>query len=250
MNKMSTSNLSKNMLLENYADSSKKFESLSVRTRDSVLDLNTVARLMVAKYKNTYKGIPFLKDAISQHMYLKLIDEVKPKTIIDLGTAAGGSAMWFYDISRAHSDCQIVTIDLQDMRHQTCMEQSNICFIQEDVGNAAALKSILETRPHPWILSEDCHAPSALVMQTFAPHMTDGDYIIFEDTHPCAPDRPFMSADDMDNYTCEEWSKQKLKDVENEMLKRADFLIDASVQDMYGYNGATHINSVFCKKGR
>ena len=84
-------------------------------------------------------------------------------------------------------------------------------------------------------------------MQTFAPHMEKGDYIVFEDTHPCAPDRPFMSAADMSKYTCEKWALEKLNDVEAEMMKHADFLIDCSIQDMYGYNGATHINSVFCK---
>ena len=234
-------------MLLNFERSDDKFEPLASRTRASVFDLSMVSRLMVAKYENTYNNIPFLKDAISQHMYIRLIEKLKPKTIIDLGTAAGGSAVWFLDVSKRHTKCKILTIDLQDMRHPRCKAESDVQFVQQDVSNRLALDSILKSCPHPWIVSEDCHAPSSVIMQTFAPHMVKGDYIVFEDTHPCAPDLPFMSAANMNEYTCKRWAIEKLQDVETEMLTREIFSIDCSIQDMYGYNGATHINSVFCK---
>lgn len=234
-------------MLSNFEPNDGKFERLASRTRHSVFDVSMVSRLMVAKYDNLYAGVPFLKDAISQHMYLRLVEKVRPRTVIDLGTAAGGSALWFMDVTRNHAACEIVTIDMQDMRHPKCRDAPGVHFVQTDVSDAHALESVLKTCPHPWIVSEDCHAPSSVVMGTFGPHMVKGDYIVFEDTHPCAPDRPFMSASDMSKYECGRWALDKLEDVEAEMLGHEDFSIDCQIQDMYGYNGATHINSVFCK---
>ena len=219
------------------------FMPLAARTRRSVFDQAMVARLMVGKYKTTFAGSPFLKDAVSCHLYRELFQRVKPATVVDLGTAFGGSAAWF-----AHElpNSTVVTIDIADVRR--CALPHNVTFLQLDLTNADAVRAALKDLPHPWLVSEDCHVPAATVMHVFDGLLEPGDYIVFEDTHPCNPDVTGASAES-EVYKCGHWSTEKLTSVETEMMKRPNFVVDASIQDFYGYNGATFINSVFKMTG-
>ena len=215
---------------------------LEARTRDSVLTVDFVSRLMVGKYKNTYRDAPFLKDAVSQHVYLQLIAKLTPGTIIDLGTAFGGSSMWFSHNSTA----AIVTMDIEDVRSPGCKADPRIQFFKQDISNGEQLATLLRDCPRPWLVCEDCHLHAKDVMRVFDPLLRSGDYIVFEDTHPFNPNTCGMSAE-TDVYEHSVWSTAKLQLVEEEMLQRPEYKIDAEVQDFYGYNGCTFINSVFCK---
>jgi cephalosporin hydroxylase len=216
---------------------------LKERTRNSVFDTNIVGRLMVGKYKNTYTNIPFLKDVVSQHLYLELIKKLKPKTVIDLGTAFGGSALWF---SKYVPEARVVTFDIKDIRYENSKHQTNIDFYCIDIEDKSAVHNVLKNYPHPWLVCEDCHLHAKNLMDVFDPNMKTGDYIVFEDTHPSNPDKCGMSLES-EEYTCESWSLEKLNRVEDEMKTHENYKIDTQIQDFYGYNGCTHINSVFVK---
>lgn len=218
-----------------------RLEPLSARTRKSVFDESIVARLMVGKYKSTITGIPFLKDVVSCHLYRLLFDKIKPMTIIDLGTAFGGSAAWF---AKEMPNSTVVTIDIEDIRKADL--PSNVKFIKMDLSAVSDVRTVLHKLPHPWIVSEDCHLPADIIMRTFDGLMQPGDYIVFEDTHPCGPDVTGASAES-EVYQSGTWSTEKLNRVETEMLKHTNYVIDSSVQDFYGYNGCTFINSIFVK---
>ena len=102
--------------------------------------------------------------------------------------------------------------------------------------------------PKPWLISEDCHVNANAIMACFYKRMGKGDYILFEDTHVAVPDDAYMSAEDMASYKTGTFAVEKLRLVDEAMLPLGDeFLIDTTIQDMYGYNAATHINSVFVK---
>lgn len=212
---------------------------LSVRTRDSVFDEAMVARLMVGKYKSTFSGAPFLKDAVSRHLYKEIFQKQHTATVIDLGTAFGGSAAWF-----AHElpESTVVTLDIADIRR--CTLPRNVIFLQLDITNSEQVREALKNMPHPWLVSEDCHVPANTIMRVFDGLFEPGDYIVFEDTHPCNPDITGASAES-ETYVCGHWSTDKLNAVELEMIRHAEFMIDTHIQDFYGYNGATFINSVF-----
>ena len=219
-----------------------RFVSLSSRNRNSVFTKDFIARLMVGKYKNTHKTIPMLKDAVSQHLYFKLIEISKPKTIIDLGTAFGGSSVWFKDMC---PDAKIVTIDIEDFRKDES-KVDGIDFLKLDLYDSDSVSKELSGYEHPWIVCEDCHVDASKIMKIFKNLMKKNDYIVFEDTHPLNPEKSGMSAESAD-YQCGEWSTNKLDNVETEMKNHTEFLIDTEVQDFYGYNGSTFINSVFVK---
>ena len=220
-----------------------RFVSLSSRNRESVFTKEFISRLMVGKYKNTYKSVPMLKDAVSQHLYLKLLELAKPKTIFDLGTAFGGSSVWFHDICPT---AKVVTIDIEDFRKDVS-KVDGVEFLKLDLYDNESVSEKLSQYEHPWIVSEDCHVEAFSIMKIFKNIMKKDDYIVFEDTHPLNPEESGMSAES-EKYECGTWSTNKLDKVEAEMKKHNEFVIDTEIQDFYGYNGSTFINSVFLKK--
>ena len=226
-----------------YNKENERFVSLSSRNRNSVFTKDFIARLMDGKYKNKYNTVPMLKDAVSQHLYCKLIEIVNPKTIIDLGTAFGGSSMWFKDMCPG---AKIITIDIEDFRKDES-KVDGIDFLRLDLYDSDSVSKKLSGYEHPWIVCEDCHVDASQIMKVFKNAMEINDYIVFEDTHPLNPEESGMSAESVE-YKCGEWSTKKLNNVETEMKKHTEFLIDKEVQDYYGYNGSTFINSVFVKK--
>ena len=62
----------------------------------------------------------------------------------------------------------------------------------------------------PWLIAEDCHVDSTVVMSAFDSATAPGDYVIFEDTHPYHPDKSWMDATDMGNYTYGAFANKKL----------------------------------------
>ena len=231
-----------------------RFHALADRCDASVFTKDFVARLMVGKYKSRFRDAPLLKDAISRHVYEEMIRVVQPATIIDLGTALGGSAMWFAtqgsNLVGASCQTSVVTFDIQDRRSSECKSSSfssSIRFVEGDICDHELVQKELNEMPHPWIVSEDCHVDSSLVMRSFHELMLPGDYIVFEDTHAANPDSPGQSAES-EEYTCNAWSTNKYANVYETMLQYGEhYKIDSDFQDYYGYNGCTHVNSIFRK---
>lgn len=231
----------------------------SERRDESVFDLAMVQRLCVGKYRTSIFGEALLKDATSLHQYTMLMERVRPGTIFDLGTAGGGSALWFAAQIRAlklDGVTRVVTFDIEDMRSARCKEmmdgEGSITFVQGDLYDGAnVLRRAGVDMPHPWIIAEDCHVNAGVIFRAFFElGMAKGDYVVFEDTQQFCPEQSGMSALDVDNYRYGKFNSAKrarlVKAVEDAGGDEA-FAVDSTVQDLYGYNGALHQNSVLVK---
>ena len=100
-----------------------QLQDLRERSWDSVLSKDFIMRLHNGIYANekrgsrSWRGAVLMKDYISLANYQRLLDRLQPGTIFDLGTAGGGSALWFADQCRAlRLNTKVITIDLMDMR--------------------------------------------------------------------------------------------------------------------------------------
>ena len=59
-----------------------------------------------------WRGVRMLKYAPTQATYHDLLWELRPRTIIELGVYAGGSLMWFRDLTKLMGlECQVVGLD-------------------------------------------------------------------------------------------------------------------------------------------
>lgn len=221
--------------------------SLEQRREDSVFDVGIVAKLMTGKYRNEWKGVPLMKDPISLHQYLILLQKRAPRTVLDLGTHRGGSALWFADMLAATGGGGLVySFDLEDASEPCVKEHPRVRCILGDACSPE-MDDLYAQLPHPWLIAEDCHVEAESLLDRLGRHMLPGDCIVFEDTHPCTPDEPGMCAEAMDAYRCERFGREKLGRVRSAMLARPEFLVDAATQDYFGPNGSTCVNSIFVR---
>jgi cephalosporin hydroxylase len=131
----------------------------------------------------SWRGVPIRKNPYDMALYPMLIWELKPRTIIELGAAAGASALWMADIvSSFHLDTRIISVDID--LDQLQVKDPRIEFVQFDLQEIgiAPFPVALPALPHPWLISEDMHKNTVSVLKHFDRYVMPGDYVIVEDT--------------------------------------------------------------------
>jgi cephalosporin hydroxylase len=129
-----------------------------------------------------WRGIPVFKTIYDLATYPMLVAELRPRTIIELGSGAGGSAIWLADVADCHGvECSIISIDRQPVD----AADPRVKFLKGDIsGLEGLLDPHLPSLQHPWLVIEDAHAHVAKVLEYFDRHLCPGDYLIVEDSLP------------------------------------------------------------------
>lgn len=77
------------------------------------LDQESLLKIQAGTLQTRYKGRRFCKNPFDVVLYMQLIERLKPKTIIEIGTSEGGSAVWFDDLCLSLGlQTRIVTLDI------------------------------------------------------------------------------------------------------------------------------------------
>jgi cephalosporin hydroxylase len=132
-----------------------------------------------------YRDIPMLKQPFEVALYMRLIWETKPATIFEIGSAAGGAAVWMSDLLKTFGiDGRIVSIDLTPPAPS--YHPSNVAFLRGDARDIGPTLPpvFLAQLPRPWLVIEDAehHYKSTLaVMRFFDPLLRPGEYLVIED---------------------------------------------------------------------
>jgi cephalosporin hydroxylase len=136
----------------------------------------------------TYRGVSCLKSPIDLAVYMKILFEKQPGTIVEIGSFHGGAAMFYRDITRAWGlDTQIITVDFRSDQYQDAqVGRDGIEFVQTDALHLAGsdLEKRLETAPRPWFVIEDsAHTfdVSFAVLEYFSTRLHPGECLIIED---------------------------------------------------------------------
>jgi cephalosporin hydroxylase len=128
-----------------------------------------------------WKGQPLFKTVFDFSIYSMLLWELKPRTIIELGSGSGSSAVWMADLMRAFAlPAHVYSVDVK----KVALEYEGVSFIQ---GNCWAIervftKEFLNEASHPWLFIEDAHANVYGVLSHFHAYFQAGDYVIVEDS--------------------------------------------------------------------
>jgi cephalosporin hydroxylase len=128
-----------------------------------------------------HRGLSMYKNPFDLALYPILLDRLRPRTLIEIGSGAGGSALWFADQARiAGLDLRVVSVDL---RPPTGVEHPAVEFLE---GDARALEAVL--RPgelaRPLLVVEDAShqaGTTAAVLDFFDRWLEPGEYIVVED---------------------------------------------------------------------
>jgi len=139
--------------------------------------------IQAATLKNRYKGVRLAKNPFDLALYLRVLEKLKPKTIMEIGTSEGGSALWLRDQCRALGfGTKVISID----RIPPALDVEEISFLEGDstCPRETFPHAQLAGSPHPWLVIEDsAHTYESVhaVLDYFDQNLLSGDYIVVED---------------------------------------------------------------------
>lgn len=225
-----------------------RFVKISERLDNCGIPKELWRQLTENAYLQTWKGLTIEKDPMQIALYPMLLYELQPKTIIELGTLNGGSAVWLadqLDLFQIEGHVYSVDIDLSLLDEKT-RNDSRIDFLQGDCNDISGIlpAEMLANLPHPWIVIEDVHVNLIGIMEYFHNFLQSGDYLIVEDTNN------FMWEvwQDWDDQELIERGLRKHEELKGWVINHEDeYLVDTYYLDMYGYNSSKNWNSILKK---
>ncbi|HEY0684526.1 MAG TPA: CmcI family methyltransferase [Steroidobacter sp.] len=131
-----------------------------------------------------YKGLLCGKSPIDLWLYAACLWELKPRTVIELGSLQGGSALWLADQATAMGlDCEVHSFDLLSKAVSPRARHPSLHFHQVDLKRLESLQvGLLKELPHPWLVIDDAHVNVLNVLSVLRQFMQAGDYFVKEDS--------------------------------------------------------------------
>lgn len=154
------------------------------RSYASAIPKSFLHRIQDSVHHYKYRDLQFVKSPFDIAIYQLLVWNLKPATIIEIGSKEGGSALWFADLCRTYRlNTQILSLDLFPV---TRVSDPQITFL---AGNGRDLSRTLSDKllgllPRPWLVIEDADhtkKTSLAVLNFFHDWLKLGDYIVVED---------------------------------------------------------------------
>jgi len=171
-----------------------------------------------------WRGMPLFKTAFDMSIYPMLIWEQKPRTIIELGSGSGASALWLADLLAAFSiDGHIYSLDLRPPE----ADHPGVTFVAGDCQHIerAFPTETMASWPHPWLVIEDAHVNVEGVLDYFHALLRPDDYLIVED------------------------SLQKRKEISMFVGKYPGaYEVDTRYTDFFGRNATCAFDSIFVRR--
>ncbi|MGY4627070.1 CmcI family methyltransferase [Bradyrhizobium sp. USDA 4486] len=166
----------------------------------------------------TYKGLIHIKTPFDLALYTRLIWELQPKTIVELGSYQGGSGLWLADHMSVLCDDpgEVHSFDL----HPKCIHERAkhpfLTFHEADLSDVASFdENLLMRLPHPWLVIDDAHVQIFSMFSYLNRFLVSGDYYVIED-NPMRADREII-----DGLL---------------LVEQSGFLIDTYYTDAFGTN--------------
>jgi cephalosporin hydroxylase len=162
----------------------------AVRPWATALDSNTIRHFEHCSHRYTYRSVPMNKDAFDLALYPMLLWQTKPRTIIEVGSFFGGSALWMADLMAGYGlDTHVYSVDVVKVwtaRHD------RVTFLNGSGQNLAGVfsEAFLADLPRPLLVIEDADhsfATTAAVLDFFHPVMRPGEYVLVEDGMTAPP---------------------------------------------------------------
>jgi hypothetical protein len=128
-----------------------------------------------------WRDVPLMKTVFDYALYPMILAELRPRTILEIGSGLGASALWLADhlaMLKIPGHVHSVDINPISLEHPGVTFHQGDCFAPADLFASVDLASA----PHPWLVIEDAHQNVEGVLDHFHTVMRPGDYLIVEDS--------------------------------------------------------------------
>jgi cephalosporin hydroxylase len=127
-----------------------------------------------------YRSVPMLKNPFDLALYAMLLERAQPATLIEVGTNAGGSALWFAD---QRSELRVLSIDLAPPEG---VSHPSVRFLRGDAQQLGEVLTpeLMQSLARPLLVVEDSShfaSTTAAVLGFFDAWLQPGEYIVIED---------------------------------------------------------------------
>jgi cephalosporin hydroxylase len=126
-----------------------------------------------------WRGRDLFKSAFDFALVPMLLAELRPATILEVGSGNGASAMWMADLAELHRfDCRTLSVD----HCPVSATRSPVDFITGDARDLAGLLPSGALSQGPRLVVEDAHVGVREVLEHVHGWLEEGDYIVVEDS--------------------------------------------------------------------
>lgn len=151
-----------------------------------------------------WRKLPVYKTVWDLAIYQMMISTLQPRTIIELGSGVGGSAVWFADMSVAAGvDCRVHTFDIvpPNIAHE------RVTVHGADLRSAGIDLLVREVPEliHPALVIEDAHVAVDRSLRMIEAILKAGDYLVVEDSFRKQPDLKAFSEETALNFQVATW---------------------------------------------
>lgn len=195
--------------------------------------LRTIQKASVEQYR--WRGLPFAKNPFDIALYLKILWDLQPKVIIEIGSYRGGSAKFFADQTKILGlGTKVYSIDIDAVRG---LDESNLHFFEGDVLNLedSPLPEVLKSVDRPLLVVEDgphTFEGCSAALDFFHPHLQPGDMIVIEDGNLRDFGNRYLGLDDGPNRAVKDFLK----------FHPSEYVIRTDLCDFFGRNATWNTN--------
>lgn len=167
-----------------WARSSLAKMSARVDPRGSALRGRSLKAINSGVMRYRWNGVECYKNPLDLALYGLLLSELRPQTIIEIGSASGGSALWFAGQLRALAiEGSVYSFDIKP---PNIAGSSSVTFSFGDIFRLeeSDLPLILDSCDRPLLVIEDgphTYEACSAALAFFDRFLRPGDYIVIED---------------------------------------------------------------------
>ena len=149
--------------------------------------------------RTTFLGVPCLKSVSDMWNYQEILSELRPSLVIEFGSYAGGSALFFAEILKLITPrSRVLSIDIDHSRLAPAARQNqHIEFLRNDTTSQATQHRISQLRDefpgHAFFILDSNHTKQHVLreLHQLRSLTVPGDYVVVEDGcingHPVLP---------------------------------------------------------------
>ena len=134
----------------------------------------------------TWLGVPLTKCPLDLWIYQEILHDVRPDVIIETGTFLGGSALFLATICQIENNGRVITIDIANRtdwpRHDRITYLHGSSISDAIVGT---VNRLIQPNDKILVVLDSDHSMHNVLreLDTYAPMVTTGSYLIVEDTN-------------------------------------------------------------------